>query len=92
MRIMFDATFGPNFVMALRSIFALHASPKPLLEHLYERFPEGVKDPEWIPTLSGGDYLVITADLGRGGGPRLPRICSRHKITHVLFSPSMQRA
>lgn len=92
MRIMFDATFGPTLVVILRSFFALHSTPRPRFDHLYDEFPEGVKDNEWIPALSTGVSMIITADRGRNGSPRLPEICSRHGITHVLLAPSMQKA
>ncbi|MBN1362942.1 MAG: hypothetical protein JW993_20250 [Sedimentisphaerales bacterium] len=56
--------------------------------HLYERFPESVKDDEWIGALGEQKHLVISGDSGRKT-PRLPDLCRQHKQTHVLLSPTM---
>jgi len=48
----------------------------------------GVKDGVWIPrAVEDGVDVIITADQGRQTkGDKLPELCEKYEITHVLLS------
>lgn len=68
---------------------------KPEIRHLLEFQQSGVQDEIWIPRLSSEGWTIITSDGGRtpnkNRGEKLPRLCARHAVTHVLLSPAVHQ-
>lgn len=83
--LLFDENFGRPIVRALAELFSFHR-PRPRVAHLLERFAdEGDKDEDWIPKCAREDWIVISADAGKRGRSKLPRICREFGVRHVLL-------
>ena len=55
--------------------------------HISDKFRIGAKDADWLPAIARQGWVVITSDQGTAtGGPKLPKLCVTHEITHVLLS------
>lgn len=55
----------------------------------------GVHDEIWVPRLEKQGCIILTSDRGRGGkgkGEKLPLLCRRHGITHVLLSVALHHS
>jgi hypothetical protein len=63
--------------------------------YLMDRFPAGSKDEDWLPRIAAEDWVVITADRGKqtkgGADKRLPAICMRLEITHVIIGAGLHQ-
>lgn len=87
MKIVFDEMFGRRWVKAVEHLFEeTHRKPKPRLLHIFDIADPGAKDDQWVPSLGKAPCLVVTADRGGRGLPRLPEVCRRYKKTHILLS------
>lgn len=67
---------------------------RPELRHILEFQQQGVWDEQWIPRVASEGWILITADRGKKGskkGEKLPRLCVRHRITHVVLSAGIHR-
>lgn len=92
MKVIFDATFGENWVDALTLFFRTYKEPRPRFQHIYDAFGRDVKDDEWIPKLAAElECLIVTCDAGRRE-PRLPDICKQCNKSYVVFSPSLHHS
>ena len=87
-RLLFDETFGHPIVQAMARLLSFHEL-KPEVRHLFDVAAPGTPDPEWVPAIVEGDWIVISADHGRRGGPKLPWICRKLGVTHVLLKGQM---
>ena len=92
-KLLFDECVGKPLVEMLRELLAMaveenHAEVQHILD-IYNQ--QGTKDDDWIPFIGSHGYIVITQDLGRSAGAKLPKLCVDYGITHVLLSPSMGR-
>jgi hypothetical protein len=75
-RFFFDAGIAITYVEALRTLAKIQQYE---LVHISERFPQGIKDPEWIAQLAiENDWVIISAD---------PRI-SRAKVEREAWQES----
>lgn len=60
---------------------------------LQDKFKGGEDDPVWLKQLSvEGNWIVITKDKGNSTGPKLPMICQKLGITHVIISKGLEHA
>ena len=92
MKLVFDATFGEPWVVHLRGFFMNHSSPRPLIRHLFEIAGEEERDDiVWVPKLARLGCAVVSGDRGTHSRPfeRLPRICAKERVTHILLSANM---
>jgi len=91
--LLFDECIGRPAVRQLAVfIKELNADPIPEIRHILEFQEEGLRDEEWIPRMAGAGWTVVTADRGKGGirgGEKLPRICAKLGVTHILLGPSI---
>lgn len=92
-KFLFDENTGAPFVEALRRMVVLDKRHSVDIEHTNALFGRGAKDPEWIPKVVSGEWIVISEDRGKNShrGDKLPVICMEHKVTHVLVLPSLLR-
>jgi hypothetical protein len=90
-KLIFDATFSETGVTHLRSFFQSHRVPRPVLTHIHELGARDQQDDVWLPRLEHEDCLVISGDRGRHL-PRLPKLCTELKKTHIILSPALQEA
>jgi hypothetical protein len=89
-KLLFDECVGKPLVDHLRSLLALAVLENDAeVSHILDIYGQGKLDSEWIPEIAAQAYIVITGDLGRKGGAKLPRLCVQYGITHVLLSPAM---
>lgn len=88
-KVFFDECIGKPMIESLVS--RLGSTPYQLeVKHLVDIHKSGTPDDVWIPTLAGGDWIVITADRGRKSSTKkLPDICKENRITHVMLSASI---
>jgi hypothetical protein len=64
------------------------------IAHLLSRFPQGCKDPYWIPKLAHETgWIVITCDQGKNSkkSEKLPEICRAFGVTHVSLSRGLHK-
>lgn len=82
----FDENWSHKLVSSVCAL--LRAVGRPLdLRHIFDFFPSGVADDDWVPTFQPLNFVVVTADRARRyGGPKLPHLLKSHGITHVLLS------
>ena len=91
--IMFDENIGRPLVTALARLLAFDRKHNPSVQHLLDYVGRhGEDDDVWIPKLVAGDWIVVTADLGRRAGVKLPRICRESGVRHVLISGTLHNA
>ncbi|MBS0657720.1 MAG: hypothetical protein JSR82_05660 [Verrucomicrobia bacterium] len=91
MKLLFDENFGRPLVGALAEVVKFSREPHEL-RHIGELRTLGGPDDEWIPQIAGGDWLVVSGDRGKQGGPKLPRLCLEAGVTHVLVSGRMHNS
>jgi hypothetical protein len=65
--------------------------PAPTIHHLTNYFVPGELDPVWIPKVAAEGWIILTADRGKRGKDKLPRICVAYKVTHILMGPSIMK-
>jgi hypothetical protein len=56
------------------------------LRHILDYQRQGIRDDQWVPREAQRNWLVITADTGKGSGPKLPLLCEQYKITRIELS------
>jgi len=64
------------------------------IAHLLTKFPQGCKDPVWIPALAHETgWIVITCDQGKNSkkSEKLPEICRAFGVTHVTLSRGLHK-
>jgi hypothetical protein len=90
----FDSTFGYPLIQALKGVVWYYRPIMPALQvlHIYDRFPNDVKDEEWINAIKGSGDIIVSCDLGHGKGKKLPVICKATNTTLVLFSSALHEA
>ena len=92
LRILIDENIGRPIANALGALLHFHES-HPIVKHLLDlEDKQGITDDVWLPTLVDEKWVVITADQGRRGGPKLPRVCRDLGITHVLIRGKLHHA
>lgn len=89
LRLLFDECVGKPTMLAIAEL--LVAEPeKPDLQHVLDFQSQGVRDEVWVPKAATEGRIIITADRGkRGGGAKLPLLCRRYGITHVMLSATL---
>ena len=91
-KILFDENFGKPLVLALARFLDWYDEPVEIT-HLFQFANASEKDEVWIPRISAGGWLLITADKGkRCGGRKLPEVCRDHGVSHVLLSTAIHKA
>lgn len=87
LRLFFDECCSPRLVKKLAE---LNAAKCPGLEinHLSDFFKRGDPDDKWLTLLKKkGEWIVVSADRGhQTKGAKLPMVCRKLEITHLLFS------
>ena len=92
MKVLVDENIGKPLVKALSAILHFHPS-KPLFKSLLEYYESGTLDPEWIKGIAEDGWVVITSDRGKkSGGDKLPRLCRKYQVTHVLISGKLHNS
>jgi hypothetical protein len=81
----FDENWSHKLIRASAALLqAVHRPVK--LQHLFDFFPSGASDDDWVPAFQPLKAIIITADRARRyGGPKLPWLLRSHGITHVLI-------
>lgn len=95
MKLLFDECVGKPHVDGIARLAQMDLSDeRPEVRHILEFQQQGVWDEQWIPRVASEGWILITADRGKKGpkkGEKLPRLCVRHRITHVVLSTGMHR-
>lgn len=93
MKLLLDENISRPAALALQNLVSKTKEPAEV-RHLLETCPMGILDPEWLPKFQNqkNPWLIVTADLGkRSGGQRLPDICNKLRIRHVLISGKLHQ-
>ena len=55
--------------------------------HICDLFKSGMQDREWVPSLAGNNWVIITADAGKNSvkNDKLPSLCKQHELTHIVL-------
>ncbi|MFM9965941.1 MAG: hypothetical protein ACKV2Q_32570 [Planctomycetaceae bacterium] len=93
LKLLFDECLGKPHIEILKSLVSLEAADsRPIVEHLLSIQDQGVLDEVWVPRVAHENWILMTSDKSRfkkGKGEPLPRLCVKHRITHVLLSPTV---
>lgn len=93
MKLLLDENLSQPATEALRRLVKKTREPSEV-QNLLDICPSGILDPEWLPRFQdqSNPWLIVTADLGkRSGGGRLPDICQKLGIRHVLLSGKLHQ-
>jgi len=90
LRLLFDDCLSKRAVEALKTL-ASYSDGAADFAHLADLALSGQQDDEWIPKIEK-TKIIVSTDRGRKNhGGKLPLICQREGITHVLFSGSVHK-
>jgi hypothetical protein len=92
---LFDECLGKPIVEPLRILVNMGKGEKPELKHILDFTASGTHDEVWVPQIAREGWSVITIDGGRQPnkqrGEKLPRLCARFNLTHVILSPAVHQ-
>lgn len=92
LKLFFDNCIGPPISKAIGELLKFH-SESTSVKHIRDYFIDSISDDNWIPQIAAEKWVVITADKAkRYGGPKLPSICKKYKVTHILISGKLHNA
>ena len=59
--------------------------------HICDLLKSGVPDKEWVPSLAGNLWVIITSDAGKHSvkNDKLPSLCRQHELTHIVFGSTL---
>lgn len=87
-KLLLDECLGFPLVESISKMLSWD-DPPPTIHHLLNYFKQGIKDPDWIPQVKDGGWIILTSDRGKKGKHKLPQICAHYKITHITMSKSV---
>lgn len=92
LRLLFDDCLSKHAIAALATL-ASYSDVELEVAHLATIQQSGKSDDEWIPEIAEKGYVVITTDRGKkpSRGGKLPFLCRKHGVTHVMLSAAMHR-
>lgn len=89
-KFLFDECLGKPITEAMRRLIGFHRHQIGLI-HVFDRFPPGTKDEQWVPEVAREGWIVVSVDRGRSPGPKLPRLCHQLGVRHIIFASSAAR-
>jgi hypothetical protein len=95
LKLFFDeCVSSPRLIKALQQFYTdIDGNCEADIVRLQEKFVSGEDDSVWLTKLqSEGGWIVITKDQGRSTGPKLPTICPKLGITHVVLLGTLDHA
>ena len=85
-KILIDENIGKPITKAIASLLLYHFS-KPIIKHIQDFYEEGITDDIWIPQIALEKWIIVTADRAKKyGGAKLPSICKKFNVNHILIS------
>lgn len=92
LRLLFDDCLSKHAIAALLRLAEFSRSPVEVA-HLATINLEGCCDDDWVPRIAHEGYVVISTDRGKkiSRGAKLPILCRRHKVTHVLLTGAVHQ-
>lgn len=87
LKLYFDECTCEELPKKLKELYSEHY-PQFEVRHYREDFEGGLTDSQWIPQLSN-DWIVVTTDKGTQPNERLPLICDKNSITHLVITPTL---
>ena len=91
LRLLFDECCSKRLPGKLAEIYAEDYQIE--TKHLTEFFSKGDDDADWLPLIESGGWIVITTDRGKDPKkPKLPVICERLGINHLMFTSELLNA
>lgn len=85
-KFLFDECLGRPITEVLRRFVGLHRHQVGII-HLLDKFPAGTHDDVWIPVIAKEGWIIVSADRGKSSGPKLPSVCAKLGVRHILYSP-----
>lgn len=90
-----ECVSSPRTVQALETVLGLVDNDDPPELVFLNDFTgcAGTKDKDWIPkAVEAGFDVVLTTDQGRKKkGDKLPELCAKYQLTHVLVSATLKQ-
>jgi len=91
-KLFFDNCIGTSISRSIGNVIDFHRL-KPKVKHIQDFFDASITDDKWIPAIADENWIVITSDKAkRRGGAKLPSICKRYDVTHILISGKLHNA
>lgn len=85
LRLLFDEMYGRPIIEAFSQLVEFDRSGTQVEQLINILGTNGVPDDEWLPQIKDQGYVVVSRDKGsRSGRAKLPIICMKLGITHVL--------
>ena len=95
LKLLFDECLSGPLVKHLAALLDYAKTPpdevKLLVEHVGNY---SIHDDVWVPKIAPEGWIVVTGDSGKGGtgkGEKLPFVCAKSGVTHVMFSGKMHQ-
>lgn len=91
LRLLFDDCLSKHAVQALKTLTDF-SDGAVQVTHLVDLSLSGELDDDWIPRIATEGWIVVTTDRGRKNrGGKLPLICRRCNVTHVMLSAAIHK-
>jgi hypothetical protein len=89
LRLLFDDCISKKAVIALKAL-ADFTDGQVEVAHLADFALSGQRDDDWIPQIPDKTWIVVTTDRGKKNrGGKLPLLCQRYGITHVMLTAAI---
>ena len=86
-KFLFDECLGKPITEALRKLIGFHRHQVGVI-HIFDRFPPGTHDEQWVPAIAKENWIVVSVDRGKRPGPKLPRLCAQLGVRNILLAPT----
>ncbi|MCB9211593.1 MAG: hypothetical protein H6609_19695 [Ignavibacteriales bacterium] len=91
-RLFFDNCIGTSISRSIGKVLEFHRL-KPEVKHIQDFFIASITDDKWVPKIAKEKWIVVTTDKAkRYGGAKLPSICKKYNVTHILISGKLHNA
>jgi PIN like domain len=91
LKLLFDECVGKPVVDSLAALVS-YTEPPPLVGHILDFVRQGTPDDVWIPRIAAEEWIIVSGDSGKRRRERkLPFVCKKYGVTHVLFSGKLHQ-
>jgi hypothetical protein len=89
-KLLFDECVGAHIAAGFGDFLRTQYAEAHEVRHLSEFQKLGTADEIWIPDMASKGFVAVTGDRGKNGrGKKLPLLCVKYSMTHIMFLPSI---